>query len=199
MAWTGQTEIIAGNKMLPTQSEEIMNMGSRVELADRMVREARIAFAQMSVIELLWKSSASATKEVKKFFGDLGKTLDFKVAAAGFPKFDEGEWRYDMVWYALDNDGFQIRLPMVLECEWNPDVTIDTDFQKLVQARADVRVWIAALGNPDRVRQHLENCKKQIQLFSGSCPGDTYIFIICDWTTTKTVIERFEFTAQNLA
>ena len=141
-----------------------------------------------------------ATKSVKRIFGNLGNSLDFKVAAAGFPKADEGEWRYDMVWYVLDNDGFQVRLPMVLECEWNPDFTIDTDFQKLVQARADVRVWISALGNSERVRQHIENCKKQIQQFLGSCTGDKYIFVICDWTTAETIIEHFEFSAaQNLA
>jgi hypothetical protein len=119
-----------------------MDMGNRVELANRIEREARIAFEQISLIELLRSSSALATKSVKRIFGNLGNSLDFKVAAAGFPKADEGEWRYDMVWYVLDNDGFQVRLPMVLECEWNPDFTIDTDFQKLVQARADVRVWI---------------------------------------------------------
>jgi hypothetical protein len=168
-------------------------MLNRVELADRIEREAKIVFEQISIIELLRKSPAAATKEVKKVFGDLGHSLEFQVAAADFPG-EEGEWRYDMIWYVLEN-GFQIRLPMVLECEWNPDSIIDTDFQKLVQARADVRIWIAALGNFDLVAPHLENCKKQIRLFSGSCPGDTYIFVISDWTKKKTKVERFEFSA----
>jgi hypothetical protein len=97
----------------------------------------------------------------------------------------------------LDN-GMMTRQIMVLESEWKHGVLVsqnaevDGDFQKLVQARAEVRVWISSSHNPALAQQHLANCKKQVQLFSGSLPGDTYLFIINDWTTPTTRIERFE-------
>jgi hypothetical protein len=69
---------------------------------------------------------------------------------------------------------------MVLESELRRNVkeadAVDGDFHKLVQARADVRVWIST--SPGRARLHIDNCKKQIQEFDGTQPGDCYIFLL---------------------
>jgi hypothetical protein len=62
-------------------------------------------------------------------------------------------------------DGMMIELPTVLESELNPGPrhrdAVDEDVQKLVQARAGVRVWISA--SPNNARQHIDNCNEQIR------------------------------------
>jgi hypothetical protein len=170
---------------------------TRRQLLDSIEQEARTSFQSASLTGLLRAGPRSTTAVVKERFGDLGRRLGCKVAAAGFKHADEGEWLYDMVWYLLEN-GLMTRQLMVLESEWKHGVVIaqnaevDGDFQKLVQARADVRVWISSSHNPTLAQQHLANCKKQVESFSGSQPGDAYVFIINDWTTPTTIIERFE-------
>jgi hypothetical protein len=83
---------------------------------------------------------------------------------------------------------------MVLESEWNrgllvqKEAHVDGDFQKLVQARADVRVWISACHNTDIAEKHLVSCKEQIKRFSGTDPDDNYIFIIHDRSQSATKV-----------
>ncbi len=103
-----------------------------------------------------------------------------------------------MTWYTLGDDArLFTRQPMVMECEWKMGVPIaqnadvDGDFQKLVQARADVRVWISTAANPTLADQHLENCKKQIRSFLATVPGDIYLFAILVWSDNSFRIERF--------
>jgi hypothetical protein len=170
---------------------------TRNELLDSIVKEARIAFEGPQLTGLLRAGPRSTTMLVKERFGDLGRHLGCKVAAAGYRHADEGEWLYDMVWYLLEN-GMMTRQLMVLESEWKHGVLVsqnaevDGDFQKLVQARAEVRVWISSSHNPALAQQHISNCKKQVESFSGSLSGDAYVFIINDWTTPMALIERFE-------
>ena len=127
----------------------------------------------------------------------LGAVSDTKLRllAIGTPTRENG----CTTWFGIFSiNGMMTRQIMVLESEWKHGVLVsqnaevDGDFQKLVQARAEVRVWISSSHNPALAQQHLANCKKQVQLFSGSLPGDTYLFIINDWTTPTTRIERFE-------
>jgi hypothetical protein len=166
-------------------------------LLDSIEQEARTSFQGALLTGLLNAGPRSTTAIVKERFGDLGRRLGCKVAAAGYKHADEGEWLYDMVWYLLEN-GLMTRQLMALESEWkhgilvSQNAEVDGDFQKLVQARAEVRVWISSSHNPTLAGQHLRNCKEQVKSFSGSLPGDAYVFIINDWTTPTTIIERFE-------
>jgi hypothetical protein len=81
---------------------------------------------------------------------------------------------------------------MVLECEWKPELPVDGDFQRLVQARADVRVWVSCSPNQEMAHDHIANCKKQIKAYRGTLPGDRYVFVIHNWTKPySTLIERF--------
>ena len=103
---------------------------------------------------------------------------------------------YDMVWYTM-RDGFLVGQAMVLESELKPggsvltSAEVDGDFQKLVQARAEIRVWLALFPNELLASQHLANCKRQACSFENGMPEDTYIFIIYNWTTGTTLVEEF--------
>jgi hypothetical protein len=172
-------------------------MLDRRQLAEAVEKTARLAFEGGRLTEFLRGASFKpVTKTVKEVFGDLGKTLGYQVAAAGYRCADEGEWLYDMVWFTTDA-GMFIQQAMVLESEWGPGgrvqhaAEVDDDFQKLVQARADVRVWISACPNPEMTQLHIANCKHQARLFAGSVPGDAYVFIVYDWTTATIEFEQF--------
>lgn len=172
---------------------------SASEIADTIETAASDSntFNGKGLTPLFKDSTRVATSAIKLFFGDLGRQQGFRIAAAGYVHADEGEWLYDMVWYEQDSAGLMSRLPMVLESEWkfgvlvDKNVEVDGDFQKLVQARADVRVWVSSSPNSDMAKLHIENCKKQARLFLGGLSGDIYVFIIHEWTTPTTLIERF--------
>jgi len=173
-------------------------MIDRDQLATHIEQEATLAFGQDRLVECLRGGFGPATRIVKQVFGDLGKRLGYEVAAAGYKDADEGEWLYDMVWYRIDS-GLMTNQFMVLESEWKQGVLIsnhvevDGDFHKLIQARADVRVWISSAPNQEIAQQHISNCKKQLQAFSGSMADDAYVFIINDWTTKATIIEQWRY------
>jgi hypothetical protein len=153
------------------------------ELIEQVEAAARVIFAP--------RPFPLATREVKTFFGDLGRSLDFRICASGYKGADDGEWLYDLVWFESDEEGFMIRQALVLQTEGRPDLVLDGDFQKLVQARADLRVWITSLPNAVLSRQHVETCKRQAQLFSGRSVGDIYLLIVYDWAAKLSLIERF--------
>lgn len=167
------------------------------EISKKIEQAARAAFEGPLLTTVLKGGSRASTISIKAFFRDLGKGFGFKVAAA-CPDTDEGEWLYDMVWYEVDQQGLLLRQRMVLESELNRGLSVqqnaevDGDFQKLVQARADVRAWLCSCHSTTLAEQHLFSCKRQIKQFSGTMPYDTYIFIIHDWSASTTKIERFE-------
>ena len=143
-------------------------------------------------------ASGKATSTIKGIFGTLGHSLGYKVLCnrSHYPNADDGEWMYDMVWYVgTKSNGEEIfsRMPLVMESEIQRSAKardeIDGDFQKLVQARAAIRVWICT--SPSSARSHIDNCKRQIKMFSGTMSGDSYVFAVFDWTSSKLLVEAF--------
>lgn len=90
-----------------------------------------------------------------------------------------------MIWYELNDvhKGFLKHQKLVVECEWKlaPGDCVDDDFQKLIQARADLRLWISTSENTRAAAAHIANCEKQIRLFNGSQSGDSYILLYFTW------------------
>jgi hypothetical protein len=146
---------------------------TRSEPVDAVKREARALFEQGH-----WPLKEETLAKCDA----LGKQLKFLVSAKGCGP--DGEWLYDMSWSEtckLDGGGYLlVGQPLVLETEERPDKVLDGDFQKLVQARADVRVWIAKVNPKQSVQDHVAKCKEQIKRFVGSQPDDTYVFMIYD-------------------
>lgn len=165
----------------------------REQLANSIKQELSSYFNTTPLIgSLKDQRRKSTTRAVKEFLCEMGHSRGFKVAASECKGFDNPEWLYDMVWYELAEDKrIMTRQSLVMECELVPDPQVDDDFQKLVQARADVRLWIACLPNEEIAGKHLDCCKRQATLFSGAVSGDIYIFVTDNWTTPKTSIEHF--------
>jgi hypothetical protein len=141
------------------------------------------------------RGHSPTTLEIKRFFHDLAAPHGFEVSASGIPGIG-GEWLYDLGWHA-HGDGYCRRQVLVLESETNPGGRladcdkVDGDFQKLVQARADIRVWVAALPNAVLLARHLQNCKRQVDSFSQGEEGDYYLFVLFDWTSGTTSVEGY--------
>lgn len=143
---------------------------TRSEIVDKVTARAHTLFKQG------W-----LPKEITlPAFRELGRELGYSVAAKHCAA-DFSEWLYDLSWSDMrkadDGGSYFVGQPLVLETETSPDPHADGDFQKLVQARAVVRVWIAKV--PD-VQAHVGICKKQIRCFLGTQPDDTYIFMVYD-------------------
>ena len=128
------------------------------------------------------------TTGIKEALGQLGRKLGFRVGASGG---DEKEWLYDMGWYTYERGmgGFLTKQTMVLESESSKDREIDGDFMKLVQARADIRIWIFSAKNSEGVNSYIQRCKEQVRRFQGSQPGDRYILAGFDFADHRLITE----------
>ncbi len=88
------------------------------------------------------KENGKWTEEVNKAICEVGTKNGFDVCAKNCCGNHDGEWLYDMVWLKY-KENFLSKSIMVLECEW--DINEDGifhDFDKLLIARADLRVMI---------------------------------------------------------
>lgn len=115
------------------------------------------------------------TKAILKRISGLGKTKGrkFHVCATSRAenKADEGEWLYDLTWLRYDGDDHLLEVALALECEWDSK-KLNEDFQKLLQARATLRVFIF-----QNARDALDGIIRQIEKFAGTMPGDEYLLV----------------------
>jgi hypothetical protein len=118
------------------------------------------------------------------------------VAASGCDAHDP-EWLYDMVWCSLTSDDkLLMHQALALESEWKfgtiaQVAEVDPDFQKLVQSRADLRVWLCAMPNQALGLKKIENCKTQVEKFTQSCLDDEYLFVTLVWENYSYQIESY--------
>ena len=120
------------------------------------------------------------TKAVLTSLCRAGSCLDFTVWAAHVDKQDKtgGEWLYDVTWCEADDKNFLKSVPMVAECEWGDLDKIEEDFQKLLLARAAVRVMIFEgkwlKGGSEAIANKLRDW---VGAFEGSRKGDNYLLV----------------------
>ena len=95
------------------------------------------------------KSVAEWTEAVKTKLCKIGRGFRYKVCASGVAECasNYGEWLYDVTWleYGKGADGELANLvdaPLVAECEWGNEGDVQDDFEKLLLARAGVRLMI---------------------------------------------------------
>ena len=131
------------------------------------------------------------TEKVLTTLCKLGERLGYTAWATGAPK----EWLYDVSWSNCDACGRLISVPMVAECEWGNLGEIAYDFEKLLLARATVRVmvydaWYAKNSyKPSEVIN--KKLREHVRTFNGA-RGDTYLLIAYVWDDSSGT-NRFEF------
>ena len=131
------------------------------------------------------ESNSGWTKAIKTELCNIGKTFGFKVGArageVAESDRDYGEFLYDVTW--LEYEGESVTdAPLVAECEWGNLQAIDDDFQKLLLARAAVRVMIFD-GNyePGSVKI-VERLARQAGTFRRSREED--VWLLAAWERT---------------
>src|SRR5207302_10820565 len=129
-------------------------MAERSELAAKIEQAAKEAFDDGKLGTLLRGQWTAATVAIKQAFHDLGIKLGYRVAGSGFAGADP-EWKYDLIWFVEDGEGFTTHLPLILESELKPRGKVDLDFVKLVDGRADVRVWLSCSANARDALDHI--------------------------------------------
>ncbi|MBR0955686.1 hypothetical protein [Bradyrhizobium canariense] len=149
----------------------------------------------MQTMSAVVRGQSHPTMEIKRFFNGLAAGYKFDVTVTGIEGVYGGEWLYDLGWH-VQSEGFYRRQVLVLESEMTlgriaQSDQVNGDFHKLVQARADIHVWAAALATSELLARHLENCKRQIDAFAQGTPGDYYLFILFDWSTGRTAVEGY--------
>ena len=130
-------------------------------------------------------SRTQRTKLIKGAFHTLAPKFSFVSVV--------GEWLYDICWYksSRGEGGNLIRLALVAECEWSPDPEMDGDFQKLIQARSDQRVWIFQAGSRQVVKQYFAACKQQVCDFEATLTGDRYLLVGLDSEHQQFIFEHY--------
>jgi len=139
--------------------------------------------AQPNMGDWLWKYT-KWTREVKSRLCRLAKDQEppFSVYASGCSEADHGEWLYDLCWSVeVKGEGCLIRLPLVAEIEWKPDGPCEGDFQKLLQARAEHRLWVFEAQTPKDIENLFQGYRDAVQRFQGSGTGDRYLFAAVAW------------------
>ena len=100
-------------------------------------------------------SNTDWTKGINTMLCELGRELGYQVGAKGLD-FGYGEWLYDVTWLEYSR-GYEpslhnrlLDVHLVAECEWGNRPNIKNDFEKLLLARARLRLMIYdGSYNPD--------------------------------------------------
>jgi hypothetical protein len=115
------------------------------------------------------------TKAIKRRLIQEGHKNSCKVYTSGFDGVaDGGEWLFDLSWLVYE-DGKVKRVEMVLESEWKL-AGVDDDFQKLLLARAQLRVMIFQVRTQEEFNDQISHLCEQVNIFEQAEIGDRYLF-----------------------
>ena len=125
---------------------------------------------------------AKATKAVKTILCEIGQDkFGCYVCASGVHRADYREWLYDVTWLEYDCDGSPlIDAHLAAECEWGNPGDIDDDFQKLLLARASVRLMIFGGWDECGSKRRLEWMANKIGKFKPSRDEDAWLLVACE-------------------
>lgn len=137
------------------------------------------------------------TTAVKIAICKLGSDEKFYVTASGCDGEQKyGEWLYDICWLECEsnNDRWWLQnAPVVFECEWGKPFEVDNDFDKLLLARAELRVMIFGEGGDDynAITQTADRLCERIKKFTAGSDEDQYLLVGYDDKGYDDKVEKF--------
>lgn len=117
------------------------------------------------------------TDRVKSAVAGCDELKDLKAYAYGVEHAAGKEWLYDLTCldYSVEQDRLY-RAVLVLECEWDPSLSgINYDFQKLLLARADLRLMVFQAKDAAGYEHVTSDLIDQVESFQQSSQGDRYL------------------------
>ena len=116
------------------------------------------------------------TKVIATKLCEIGQGFGFQVGAkVDKEKRNWGEWLYDVTWLEYDEDGRVVTAPLVAECEWDKLEEITDDFDKLLLARACVRLMIYEGTYGAGSKWIAEQLATRVRKFKSSTDEDTWL------------------------
>lgn len=127
------------------------------------------------------QSTSQWTSSILTALCRIGKDLGYSVhASTNFVDKqykNGGEWLYDVIWCEYKEKKLK-SVPLAAECEWKNHGHIKDDFEKLLQARAAVRVFVYNGGYSENGAEVLANeIRDWVGAFEGTQQGDTYLLV----------------------
>jgi hypothetical protein len=136
-------------------------------------------------------TNATWTRKIESVLASLGKARGFGVWAKGVDvPIDGGEWLYDLVWLRY-RDGFLVDVPLVMESEWEAWDQVKDDFEKLLLARAGLRLLIFQDGNEAAASNLFGRLESEVRQFKHTVPGDQYMFACWMKATRRFIYQSF--------
>ena len=140
------------------------------------------------------KGNTEWTKAVKTELCKIGRDrFSFEVYASGVenPEPGHGEWLYDVTWLEYEKNGRSelnarrklIDAPLVAECEWGDLGDIYDDFEKILLARASVRLMIFDGNQNPGSKKIAEQLAGRVREFNGSRAED--VWLLAAWEGTN--------------
>lgn len=141
------------------------------------------------------------TRQVLTQLCRVGQNLGFSVCASRVDGADWGEWVWDVCWLAGKKNLRSVA--MAGECEWDDVEHIKEDFQKLLVARASLRVmvcdgWWQPGCDDTEGRATAERLQRWVGEFEGGSEGDKYLLIIYEWHEKRRRSWRYRLTAADV-
>lgn len=121
------------------------------------------------------------TKQIKVDLCKLGKTYKLEACASGIGnKAKWGEWLYDLCWAKAVEDaeaGWNLEsIPLVVESEWGRTLRhIVADFDKLMLARAELKLMIYQDIPGKKVDEIAKDLVRRVEMFKGLPKADLYL------------------------
>ena len=122
-------------------------------------------------------SDAAWTRAIKTKLCEIGQDFKYRVGASNVPraKCDWGEWLYDVTWLEGEPEGLMVDAHLVAECEWGSFEYIVEDFDKLLLARASVRLMIFDGNHKPGSEKIAAQLAERIRAFKGSRAEDAWL------------------------
>ena len=128
------------------------------------------------------------TQSIKSELCRIGRGKEFRCKVGAHAREvakchrDYGEWLYDVTWLEYDRDDCVTAAHLVAECEWGDITDIDEDFQKLLLARATVRLMIFDGNHKPKSPEIAKHLACQVRRFTRS--GDEDAWLVAAWERT---------------
>ena len=134
------------------------------------------------------KGNPEWTEAIKTKLCEIGKDrFGYEVCASGVenPKPDHPEWLYDVTWLKYEAERPLIEAPFVAECEWSNEGAIKDDFEKLLLARAAVRLMVFDGGNQTESERIAQELAKMVGAFKNSRAEDYWLLAAWEGTNAE--------------
>ena len=158
--------------------------------SEKIIREIRRRLDGLDIAE--GATTPEWTRAIKTELCQLGNKLNYWTCASACEVAHGGEYLFDVTWLGYDGN-FLTTAALVAECEWSNFGHISEDFQKLLIARADIRLMIFDGSHSPYSQVIAENLARQVRYFRRSSYDELWLFAAWEADEEKDPAWRFRW------